>query len=166
MWQSDSHKPKKQLDESGLRGKVIELLARREYSYQELEKKLQPLCEDESLIYTVLDWMVEQGFQSDTRYANMYVRSKGLSGYGPVRIRLDLNQKGIKEYMIEQAFEENVNEVDWEYEVDRLIEKKVKSGDLLDMRHRAKVMGYLQRRGFSLDVIYAGLDRHKERSLA
>ena len=163
MWQQAKKSKSKQLDESGLRGKCIELLARREYSFAELESKLLPYCEDESLVYNVLDWMVESGYQSDERFSNMYVRSKGVSGYGPIRIRLELTQKGVKEYLIEQAFEENINEVNWEEEVDRLIEKKAKSLDMTDMKSRSKVMGYLQRRGFSLDHIYLGLDRYKEK---
>lgn len=162
MWQQKQKSKNKQLDESGLRIKCIDLLARREYSYAELETKLLPLNEDETLVYQVLDWMVEHGYQSDERFSNMYVRSKGVSGYGPIRIRLELTQKGVKEYLIEQAFEENQDEVIWADEVDRLIEKKVKGNDLSDPKFKKKVMGFLQRRGFSLDQIYAGLSRYQE----
>jgi regulatory protein len=164
MWQQSNTKRAKLLDEKGLRGKTIELLSRREYSYAELEAKLLPFTEDEPLIYIVLDWMVEQGYQSDKRFACMFVRSKGLSGYGPVKIRLDLNQKGIKEHLIEHAFEENKNEVIWPDEVDRLIEKKLKAQDIADMKVKSKIMGYLQRRGFSLDQIYSGFERHQDKT--
>jgi regulatory protein len=164
MWQSPNIKKVKLLDEKGLRGKTIELLSRREYSYAELEAKLLPYTENEQLIYIVLDWMVEQGYQSDERFACMFVRSKGVSGYGPVRIRLELNQKGIKEHLIEHAFEENKNEVIWPDEVDRLIEKKLKTQDISDLKVKSKVMGYLQRRGFSLDQIYSGFNRHKDKT--
>jgi regulatory protein len=164
MWQQKQTGKAKQFDESALRVKCIALLARREYSFAELERKLLPLTEDEALVYKVLDWMVEYDYQSDERFANMFVRSRGVSGYGPIRIRLELNQKGIKEYLIENAFEENINEVNWSDEVDRLIEKKSKNLDFTDMKSRSKVMGYLQRRGFSLDQIYIGLDRYKERT--
>jgi regulatory protein len=122
-----------------------------------------PLTEDEALVYKVLDWMVEYSYQDDKRFANMFVRSRAVSGYGPIRIRLELNQKGIKEYLVENAFEENLSEINWSDEVDRLIEKKAKNLDIQDMKARSKVMGYLQRRGFSLDQIYYGLDRYKEK---
>lgn len=163
MWQASNKKKAKLLDEAGLRGKTIELLARREYSYAELEAKLLPYTEDEALINQVLDWMVLQGYQSDERFACMYVRSKGISGYGPVRIRLELSQKGIKEHLLEQAFEENKEEVIWADEVDRLLEKKLKTQDMTDMKVKTKVMGYLQRRGYSLDQIYAGFERYKDK---
>ncbi len=164
MWQQKQKSKSKQFDESALRVKCIELLARREYSYVELERKLLPLTEDEALVYKVLDWMVEYSYQDDKRFANMFVRSRAVSGYGPIRIRLELNQKGIKEYLVENAFEENAAEINWSDEVDRLIEKKSKNLDMQDMKARSKVMGYMQRRGFSLDQIYQGLDRHKEKT--
>lgn len=158
-----SKKEPQELDEPAMRRKAVELLARREYSFLELEKKLLPLNGDEMVAYAALDWLVENGLQSDERFANMYVRSKAISGYGPIRIRLELSQKGVKEYLIEQAFEETQEEVDWEEEVDRLILKKAKSLDLNDPKDKNKVMGYLQRRGFSLNQIYDGLGRRSRK---
>jgi regulatory protein len=154
-------KEPQELDESAMRRKTVELLARREYSYAELEKKLIPLNPDEMVAYAALDWLIENGLQSDERFANMYVRSKAISGYGPIRIRMELNQKGVKEHLIEQAFEETEEEVDWDEEVDRLILKKAKSLDFSEPKDKNKVMGYLQRRGFNLNQIYSGLDRYK-----
>lgn len=155
-------KAKAPVDEAALRRKSVELLARREYSYGELEKKLLPLTDDEMLAYNALDWLVENGLQSDERFAVMYVRSKALSGYGPIRIRLELQQKAIKEHLIEQAFSENEQEVDWLEEVDRQIQKKAKNLDINDPKDKNKIMGYMQRRGFNLDQIYAGLSRYQE----
>lgn len=160
-------KPKapKVLDEAGLRRKAIELLARREYSYGELEKKLLPLNEDDTQVYAALDWLVENGLQSDERFANMYVRSKAISGYGPIRIRLELKQKAINEFLMEQAFEELAKELNWQDEVDRQIEKKAKSLDIMEPKDKNKIMGYMQRRGFTLDQIYAGLERYRQTTI-
>jgi len=159
MFQTSQKKPKALLDEKGLRHKVIELLARREYSYGELEQKLLPQAQSESLVYTVLDWMVEMGLQSDTRFTEMFIRSKAIGGYGPVRIRMELKQKHITPDQIEMGFESLEDELNWSEEVDRLIEKKSSNLDLSDMKAKNKVMGFLQRRGFNLDQIYAGFDR-------
>lgn len=165
MWQKNPNKKAVLLDESSLRHKAIELLARREYSYAELESKLLPFSEEEAPVYTVLDWLIEMGLQSDARYAKMYVRSKALGGYGPVRIRLELKQKGINPFLMEDAFFEAESEISWPDEVDRLIEKKAKSLDLADYKDKNKVMGYLQRRGYSLDQIYAGFERCKSQTV-
>ena len=161
----DRSKRNQELDETGLRRKAVELLARREYSFAELEKKLLPLNSDEMVVYAALEWLTENGLQSDERFASMYVRSKAISGYGPIRIRMELNLKGVRDDLIELAFSETEEEVDWAEEVDRLISKKAKSLDLFEPKDKNKVMGYLQRRGFNLDQIYAGLSRHKDETL-
>ncbi|WP_396587441.1 regulatory protein RecX [Bermanella sp. R86510] len=150
-----------QVDEAGLKRKAIDLLARREYSFAELEKKLIPLTEDESLVYGVLQWLIDNSLQSDERFAGMYVRSKALSGYGPVRIKMELNQKGVQEHVIEQAFFDVEAELNWDESVDHLIIKKARSLNMSEPKDKNKVMGYLQRRGFNLDQIYAGLSRHE-----
>jgi len=157
MYTEKPIKPQKEYDEKALRHKAIELLARREYSYSELEKKLLVLSEDFETIEKILNWLIEMELQSDSRFAQMYLRSKALSGYGPVRIKLELKQKGINEYLIESTFDELAFE--WPEEVDRLILKKVKDTSLEDMKLKNKVMGYLQRRGYTLDQIYSGFDR-------
>ena len=164
MFQRAQKKATQLLDEKGLRHKVIELLARREDSYGELEEKLQLLTEDEAAMYRVLDWVVEMGLQCDKRFTNMFIRSKAISGYGPVRIRLELKQKHIAVDLIDIGFDEIEEEIDWLQEVDRLIEKKSSNLDLADMKSKNKVMGFLQRRGFNLDQIYAGFNRLKEDS--
>jgi len=132
-------------------------LARREYSYGELEAKLLPRAENEAQLYSVLDWLVEMGLQSDARFTEMYIRSKALSGYGPVRIRMELKQKHISDSQMEMGFEILSDELDWHSEVLRLIEKKSKSLDLSDPKDKNKVLGFMQRRGFNLDQIYKGM---------
>ncbi|NVK38433.1 MAG: regulatory protein RecX [Gammaproteobacteria bacterium] len=158
MFETREKSQKALLDEKGLRHKIIELLARREYSYGELEQKLLPSAQDEAILYKVLDWMVEMGLQSDARFTEMFIRSKYLSGYGPVRIRMELKQKHISSDLTEMTFEVMHEELDWLQEVDRLIDKKSKNLDMSDIKHKNKLMGFLQRRGFTLDQIYSGLD--------
>lgn len=157
MFEHSVAKAKKPLNEKALRHKIIELLARREYSYGELEQKLLPQAETETLLYSALDWVVEMGLQSDERFTEMFIRSKALSGYGPVRIRMELKQKHILEDLIVLGFENLEAELDWQSEVLRLIEKKSKNLDLTNLKEKNKVMGFLQRRGFTLDQIYKGL---------
>lgn len=158
--QSNYKKPAKLYDEKALRHKAIELLARREYSFHELETKLIALTEIHEDVYQVLDWLVEMGLQSDSRFCSMFIRSKAISGYGPVRISMELKQKGIHPHLMESAFDE-LN-FDWAEEVDRLIIKKLKDTDFKDIKIKTKVMGYLQRRGFNLDQIYQGFDRYEK----
>ncbi len=95
--------------------------------------------------------------QNDARFTQMFLRSKAVGGYGPVRIKMELKQKGIDEFLIENSFADLA--FDWDEEVDRLILKKVKDQSLSDSKLKNKVMGYLQRRGFTLDQIFSGFNR-------
>ncbi len=149
-------KTPKAFDIPALKRKAVELLARREYSFHELETKLMPLAESEDDAYAALEWLVQQGLQSDERFCEMYLRSKALSGYGPVRIRMELKQKGINQNLIEQTFEEQ--EVDWALELERLTTKKLQGCDAGDLKAKQKCVGFLQRRGFTLDQIYRAMD--------
>jgi regulatory protein len=159
MFQRTQKKAAQLLDEKGLRHKFIELLARREYSYGELEQKLLPQALSEEALYSALDWLVEMGLQDDNRFTEMFIRSKALAGYGPVRIRMELRQKHIPSELVELSFENIQDQINWSEEVDRLIEKKANNLDLSDMKSKNKVMNFLQRRGFNLDQIYAGFAR-------
>jgi len=163
MWQKKSNKVGEPADltVADLKRKAVELLARREYSYAELEKKLLPLTQNEENAYTALEWLLEHGLQNDERFACSYVRSKALSGYGPIRIRMELNQKGVAAKWVNAAFEECEQEVNWPQLVDQLIEKKGRTLDMTNPKDKNKLLGYLQRRGFNLDQIYAGLDRYQ-----
>ncbi len=83
-----------------LRHTVLRWLTGREYSRQELELKLQRQVSDHSLIQQLLDELQEQGWQSDSRCADMYVRARLHQGYGPLRIQQELATKGIDEELI------------------------------------------------------------------
>ena len=164
MWQKKSKKTEQAQDltQADLKRKAVELLARREYSYVEIERKLCPLTPNEADVYAALDWLLEHGLQSDERFACSYVRSKALAGYGPIRIKMELNQKGVHEKWIQNGFDECQKEINWDDQVDQLVEKKARSLDLSEAKEKNKLLGYLQRRGFSLDQIYGGLERFRQ----
>ena len=43
-----------------------------------------------------MDALVRQGLASDERFADAYARKRAEAGYGPVRIRAELRQRGIE----------------------------------------------------------------------
>jgi regulatory protein len=96
-----------------VRKSMMGLLARREHSRRELLQKTQLKGFDEHLINANLDEFIEQDWQSDSRYAAMLIRSRISKCHGPIKIRMELKQKGISNeiidlYMLEY---ENWNEV-------------------------------------------------------
>lgn len=88
-----------------LYARALECLARREYSRQELERKLSRHEQSPDELKKVLDRLEQQKLLSDERAAEqiLYVRSRK---YGSRRIRYELQAKGIAGHLIEAVLED------------------------------------------------------------
>ena len=82
---------------------AMDLLARREHGRVELTRKLRQRGAPAELIDCALDRLAEEGLLSESRYLDSFVSSKARSGYGPLRIREELAQRGLPRAAIEQA---------------------------------------------------------------
>ena len=80
---------------------AIKLLAAREHSVHELRKKLSSRCADESLVARVLADLQRRNLLSDERFTEQYVGMRTRKGYGPLRIRAELTERGIDGELIE-----------------------------------------------------------------
>lgn len=88
---------------SSLREKAMDYLSRREHSRVELKKKLLEKQFSETDIDTVLDKLATDNLQSDARFAESYVHSRKLAGFGPKRIELELRERGVAQIIIDEA---------------------------------------------------------------
>lgn len=145
-----------------LRLMAMNYLSRREYGFQELFDRISQRVRevDPDLLEQVLNKLQQDGLQSDQRYAEMMVRSRADRGYGPMRIRQEMRQRGLAEYLVDQAMSDL--EVDW-FELAR--QQRVKKfGDqpIEDWKLRGKAGQYLQRRGFSGDQIRYAIEGRGE----
>lgn len=141
--------------EQAIREKVIQLLARREYSVSELTIRLSSKFDPE-LVEQVVDALAQQGLQSDHRFADNLVRGRISQGHGPIRIQSELKQKGIASDLIQQVLEENP--VDWFELALSTYQRRFGEHHASDLKVRAKQLRFLQYRGFSLDQIRYALD--------
>ena len=135
--------------ESELRNAAFALLARREYSRSELERKLGQRCEDRELIQQVLDRFAADGYQSDERFARVLTRSRLWGGYGALRIRQELRQKGIESELIEQVLEEESG--DGYQQALESCRRRFGDQPPEDPKEYARRMRFLVNRGFSFD---------------
>ena len=85
--------------EPKLRVRALRHLARREYTRQELARVLALHAENEAEVETVLDEFSQRGWLSETRAAEQLVHARR-GRYGPVRIRRDLEAKGVSAEVI------------------------------------------------------------------
>ena len=143
-----------------IRRAAMDLLARREHSFTELERKLSVRFPRES-VFAILTLLQQEQLQSDERFTESYVYSRQQRGYGPVRIRSELLQKGVESELISQHLQ--FYQDDWTTSARKVKEQKFGTRSPADTRERARQIRFLTGRGFSLEQIYSVLsDRHTE----
>lgn len=133
------------------------LLARREHSRTELYRKLvAKLPEHVHLFDEVLNQLERDSLLSDQRFAEAFVSARVRKGQGPVRIRQELQQRGVSGALSEQALEQIA--IDWFQLAMEVLVKKFGDSTKLDFPDKAKRSRFLQYRGFSTDQIHACLN--------
>lgn len=129
----------------------MDFLARREYGQKELVKKLAGKGFDRGTAEQAIMRLTEDGLQSDQRFAESFVQSRINQGKGPVRIRLELAERGIGDAAIELAIEAaNAN---WHALARDIRFRKFGREKPTDFKAKAKQMRFLQYRGFEPDHI-------------
>ncbi len=98
-----------------------------------------------------MEVLIQDGLQSDERYAESYVHMRRKRGYGPLKIKQELQQRGVSSDLVDVFVE--FNDKIWLDTACQAYEKKF-GGKLLDTAsERAKRMRFLQSRGFTGDII-------------
>ena len=133
------------------RKKAMDFLARREYGQTELIKKLADKGFEHDVAAEAVTQLTAEGLQSDQRFAESFVQSRINQGKGPVRIRVDLGQRGVGDSTIEIAIEEA--DPDWRALAREQRQKKFGTSTPSDFKEKARQMRFLQYRGFEQDHI-------------
>lgn len=135
------------------------LLSRRDYGKAELfarmKRRMYEKNEgiiDEQLIEGVLDKLSEQHFLDDDRVVSLLLQGYARKGYGPLRIKQEMRQKGFAETLVEHHFAEL--DVDWFEKASEVRSKKFGDEIPTDFKEKGKQIRYLQYRGFFGDMIF------------
>ena len=126
-------------------------LARREHSRKELGQKLLAKGFNSESIDNVLEQLAREGMQSDQRYIESYLLSRTQKGYGPVRLGMELRERGIDDELINDCI--HTLEVDWMDVLQTVRTKKFGRTLPVDYKGQAKESRFLQYRGFTTDQI-------------
>ena len=137
------------------RDKAMEYLSRRPMSCREMRDKLIEKGEEESVADYCVQWLSEQGFLDDRRYAGMVVRHYAGKNYGAGRIRGELSRRGIARELCEEAMQEAPQPDD---KIDRFVAARLKDPE--DRAQIQKVSNALYRRGYSWEQIREALRRY------
>lgn len=133
-----------------VRRTAMDLLARREHGRVELTRKLRQRGAEPELIDAALDRLAEEGLLSEARYLESFISYRARSGYGPLRIREDLSQRGLARVDIERALGQC--SVDWSVQLQEVWQRKF--GELpADAKQRGQQGRYLTYRGYSMEMV-------------
>lgn len=156
MKETESEDPR-----ADIRNQAFRLLARREYSYREMQQRFERSFEEADVV-AVLDALVADGYQSDRRFCEVFVRSRIAQYQGASRIRYEMRQKGIGDELVAEVIEEEAP--DWYEQAREARLRRFPAPDRSDRKLVAKVMRYLLQRGFSMDEARYALEAQEDES--
>ena len=131
---------------------AVRLLSRREHSAFEIRDKLQKRDFDENEIAQAIVELQQGGWLSDERFAEAYIRMRQLKGFGPIRIAIELNERGVDEIIVDEYL--HADDEAWQQTLVQQYRKKYRNKAIADYNDKAKRIRFLQYRGFPLDQIY------------
>ena len=137
------------------RVKAAQLASGRMLSRKELTDKLSRKGIDPDTAEETADWLESLGAVDDVAYAGVIARHYAASGYGPGRVRQELQKRGIPRHLWDEALSQLPDSGET---IDHFLKKKL-GGRAPDRAALKKLGDALLRRGFSWSDIRPALNR-------
>ncbi len=138
-----------------LRSRGAQLASSRMLSRKELTDRLQRRGATDVEAADTVDWLEELGAVNDEAYAAVIVRHYGQGGYGVLRVRQELQRRGIQRSLWEEAL---CQLPPAEEAIEQVLRSRLK-GRMPDRDEGRKLAAMLQRRGFVWQEIRPVLER-------
>jgi regulatory protein len=133
---------------SDLYQRALALLAKREHSRWELRRKLLSRFPNQpDRVNEVLLRLERETYQSDSRFAEAFVRMRQTKGIGAQRLRQELRMRGIEDHLIECALMPSLNENETLQQMLLVWQKKFAKLPA-DAKEKHRQMRFLLYRGF------------------
>ncbi len=139
---------------------ALRLLNARDYTEARLKEKLAGRGLEPDDIEQAVGRMAREGWVSDRRYAERFAESALTSGrYYGNRLRQEMRRRGLPPDLVSGVLGELLGERDETEEVRQMVTRRFSGFSFSDAgdREKRRVVGYLQRRGFSLSAIMTAL---------
>ena len=127
--------------------RALGLLARREHSRAELVAKLVRSGHERVAAERTVAELAEQGLVCDARFAEALLRSQVGRGGGPLRIRRDLEARGVERSVVEGVLDPDDEE--WEARAREARDKRFGAAPPGDRSEAARQARFLAGRGFT-----------------
>ncbi|MCB0533271.1 MAG: RecX family transcriptional regulator [Lewinellaceae bacterium] len=138
--------------------KMENYCAYRERCWQEVDQKIKTLGITSEIAGEIRRVLQEDGYVDDARFARAFAGGKfRVNRWGRVRIRLELQRRGISPGDIESALED-IDEQEYRLVLqERLMKKRVQYQADTDPQGRAKAAAALIRSGFEPELVFRHL---------
>lgn len=144
-----NRKPKKEKPLADLRTRALRLLARREHSRLELQRKLASHAEDPGELDNLLEELTRRGWLAEARVAEQVIHARR-SRFGAERIRQELLAKGVAEEVVAAVLPQLK---DSDLEAARTVWRRKFGAPPRNAAERARQVRFMQGRGFALDTV-------------
>jgi regulatory protein len=142
-------------DERTVRTAALALLAGRDFGRAELAGRLLRKGYPAPLVESALEGLAAEGLLREERFLDQFIVQHAARGHGPMRIRMELRQRGVEGAAVDAALDRA--EADWAHAAREARRRKFGQSPPGDFRERAKQARFLQYRGFSSEQIRAAL---------
>lgn len=129
---------------------ALGLLARREHSALEMHHKLSRRGFEADIIAEVLADLQASDWLSDERFAEIYAHARADRGYGPLRIRQELRERGVDDATV-AAVLGTLSDF-WQTKLAQVQHKRFRHAPQ-NLKDRAQQLRFLRHRGYTLEQI-------------
>ncbi|MCQ2203627.1 MAG: recombination regulator RecX [Bacteroidales bacterium] len=142
------------MDEKTALNYYAALCSKSEHCEFDIREKMRKADLDEEVQERVISYLRTEKFIDDQRYAEVFVHDKAMfNGWGPIKIRFELNARHIKSDAIEDALDA-IDDTIFDQQLRKAIESKMRSTKKDDfMKLKASLLRYGGSRGFAFDHV-------------
>jgi regulatory protein len=146
--------------ERDLNETAVRLLARREHSQAELQRKLIQKGFKLAAIEQALQDLIAQNLLSDERFTEVFISSRSDRGTGPVKIQAELQQRGVQSEIIHRYLD--MRDPEWLALAEQVRVKKFGGERPSAYEQKIQQARFLANRGFSHEQIRRVVDAEFE----
>ncbi|AGB41543.1 hypothetical protein Halha_1605 [Halobacteroides halobius DSM 5150] len=133
---------------------AFKLLSYRQRSRQELKNRLAKKGFNGQVINRVIKILDRLDYIDDREFAGSWIRDRITRGFGPYKVRRQLQEKGISKEIIEEEIDKEYNfELEYQLAFKLANKKKARYCSLSTWEKKGKLKQVLKRKGFSFQVI-------------
>lgn len=136
---------------------ALKLLGIREHSRLELARKLKTRGYAADAIEAVLTRLADRGALDEARLAAAYIAERAGKGFGPLRIRAELRDKGLMDATIARFLDTRGDE--WPARLEQAHARRFGQGPPTDQADYGRRGRFLEQRGFPTELIRRHLSR-------